>query len=43
MRIYYNLRGGSVYDSPYSSLWESERFAFDNRVSFITLVIHDGK
>lgn len=42
MRIY-NLRGDSVYDSPYRSLWESERFAFDNKVSFITLVIHDGK
>lgn len=42
MRIYYNLGGDSVYDSQYRSLWESERFAFDNRVSFITLVIHDG-
>ena len=43
MRIYYNLRGGSVYDSPYSSLWESERFGYDNNIPFITLVIHDGK
>ena len=43
MRIYYNLGGGSVYDSPYSSLWESERFGYDNNIPFITLVIHDGK
>ena len=42
MRIYYNLGGGSVYDSPYSSLWESERFGYDNNIPFITLVIHDG-
>ena len=43
MRIYYNLGGGSVYDSPYSSLWENERFGYDNNIPFITLVIHDGK
>ena len=43
MRIYYNLGGGSAYDSPYSSLWESERFGYDNNIPFITLVIHDGK
>ena len=43
MRIYYDLNGGIVYDQPYYDLSQSERFAFDNHVPFITLVIHDDK
>ena len=43
MRIYYDLNGGIVYDQPYDDLSQSERFGYDNGMSFITLVIHDGK
>ena len=42
MRIYYNLGGNSAYDQPYQSLFENERFGYDNNIPFITLVIHDG-
>ena len=42
MRIYYDLGGNSFYDQPYQSLFEDERFGYDNNIPFITLVIHDG-